>query len=59
MNAAVEVACPICGAMIDIAEGTVVGELMECADCGSELEVTSVEPIEIQEAPEVEEDWGE
>ncbi|MEM9413655.1 MAG: lysine biosynthesis protein LysW [Planctomycetota bacterium] len=53
------VACPICDAAIDIAEGTVVGELMECAECGAELEVVSVEPIKIQEAPEVEEDWGE
>ena len=59
MNAESNSPCPVCGAVIDIAEGTVVGELIECAECGAELEVTSVEPIEIQEAPEVEEDWGE
>ena len=53
------VLCPICESTIDIAEGTVVGELMECEDCGSELEVTSVDPITVAEAPEVEEDWGE
>ena len=52
-------ACPVCGAVVEIAEGTVVGELLECAECGVELEVTSVDPIELEEAPEVEEDWGE
>ncbi len=54
-----QVTCPICEAIVDIADGTVVGELMECAECGAELEVTTVEPFEVQEAPEVEEDWGE
>ena len=53
------VACPVCEADVEVAEGTVVGELMECSDCGTELEVTKIDPIEIAEAPEVEEDWGE
>ncbi|MBE9507737.1 MAG: lysine biosynthesis protein LysW, partial [Chloroflexi bacterium] len=28
-------------------------------DCGIELEVMSLEPITLELAPEVEEDWGE
>lgn len=59
MDSAVIPACPICEALIEISEGTVVGELMSCNECGTELEVTNINPIEIQEAPEVEEDWGE
>ena len=35
------------------------GESVVCADCGVELEVMSVDPITLDLAPEVEEDWGE
>lgn len=52
-------ACPVCEANLPIAAGTVVGELLQCEDCGSDLEVTAANPYQIQEAPEVEEDWGE
>ena len=51
--------CPVCGAEQTIEADAVVGELMECAECGSELEVTSVDPPTLTEAPETEEDWGE
>ena len=27
--------CPVCGASIDLPEGTVVGELLECPECGT------------------------
>ncbi len=51
--------CPVCGASITFAQDTVVGELMECGDCGTELEVLSVDPAQLGEAPETEEDWGQ
>ncbi len=51
--------CPVCGAMIELPEGTVVGELIECPDCGTELEVESLNPPTVKEAPQEEEDWGE
>ncbi len=35
------------------------GELLECGDCGSELEVISLDPVKLEEAPEAEEDWGQ
>jgi alpha-aminoadipate carrier protein LysW len=36
-----------------------VGEIVVCPDCGVELEVMSLDPIRLELAPEVEEDWGE
>jgi alpha-aminoadipate carrier protein LysW len=51
--------CPVCGAEIQKEEDTVVGELIECSDCGSELEVTGVAPFTLDEAPQEEEDWGQ
>ena len=51
--------CPVCGAEITFAEGTVLGELLDCGDCGTELEVTGLDPAAVTEAPETEEDWGE
>ena len=51
--------CPECSAELDLAAGTEVGEILVCPDCGTELEVMSVDPFELDLAPEVEEDWGE
>jgi len=51
--------CPVCGAQVELKEGTVVGELIECPDCGTELEVVSLDPPTVNEAPQEEEDWGE
>ena len=51
--------CPVCGAEISFAAGTVIGELLECADCGSALAVTGLDPATVTEAPETEEAWGE
>jgi len=51
--------CPVCGAEITLADDVVKGELLECDDCGSELEVVSLEPVTLEEAPEAEEDWGQ
>lgn len=53
------VSCPICEAEVEVADDVVVGEILECEDCSTELEITSVDPLEVEVAPEVEEDWGE
>jgi alpha-aminoadipate carrier protein LysW len=34
-------------------------ELLPCSDCGTELEIISLDPLVLELAPEVEEDWGE
>jgi alpha-aminoadipate carrier protein LysW len=51
--------CTVCGADVQPPDGVIQGELMQCPDCGVELEVTSVDPFEVQEAPQEEEDWGQ
>lgn len=51
--------CPECDARIAIARGTRVGEIIVCPDCHTDLEIMSLDPIELALAPEVEEDWGE
>jgi len=53
------VECPECGCAISVDDGVVAGEIIECPDCAIELEVTSVEPLTVEEAPEEDEDWGE
>ncbi len=51
--------CPLCEAQVELEAGTVEAELLECMECGSELEVMSLDPPALAEAPEAEEDWGE
>ncbi len=53
------VACPECGADVEIAADVIANEILPCADCGVELEVTGLDPVALALAPEVEEDWGE
>jgi alpha-aminoadipate carrier protein LysW len=53
------VECPECGASFDIPADTLSGEIVICPECGAELEVLSLDPIQLAVAPEVEEDWGE
>jgi len=51
--------CPECDATITLATDVVEGEIIICPDCAAELELTSVDPVELALAPEVGEDWGE
>ena len=51
--------CIECEAEIIVPEDTEEGEIIECPECGVELEVVSVNPVELALAPEEEEDWGE
>ena len=53
------VSCPECAAEIKLTEGTEVGEIIVCPDCGVDLEVVSLKPAKVQLAPMEEEDWGE
>lgn len=52
-------ACPECGADVELGSKVEKGEIVQCSDCGSDLEVMSVSPVELALAPEEEEDWGE
>ena len=51
--------CPECGAQLDLGGDVEVGEILVCPDCGVELEVMGLDPVTVDLAPEVEEDWGE
>ena len=51
--------CIECGAEVPFGDDVVLGEIAQCPDCGVELEVVSLDPLEVDLAPEVEEDWGE
>jgi alpha-aminoadipate/glutamate carrier protein LysW len=53
------VSCPICDAVLQLAPDAVVSELVRCRDCGTELEVVSLAPPAVREAPAEEEDWGQ
>ncbi|MBI4394240.1 MAG: lysine biosynthesis protein LysW [Euryarchaeota archaeon] len=50
--------CIECGYEIATKE-PVVGEIIGCPDCGVELEVVNLTPVEFEHAPEEKEDWGE
>jgi len=53
------VTCPECAAEITLEEGTEIGEIIVCPDCGVDLEVTTLAPAAVQLAPMEQEDWGE
>ncbi len=59
MIASTTATCPVCEADIRIASDAMENELIPCPDCGAELEILSLNPLEIALAPETEEDWGE
>ncbi len=51
--------CPICDADVPLDSTVELNELLTCPDCGSELEVVNLNPLQVEEAPQEEEDWGE
>ncbi len=51
--------CIECGAEISLHHEVETGEIVDCGTCGAELEVVGVDPILVDTAPELEEDWGE
>ena len=53
------VECLECVAEINLPDDVMENEIVTCPDCGVELEVISLTPMELDYAPEVEEDWGE
>ena len=51
--------CLECAADVPLPADVMENEIISCPDCGTELEVMSINPLEVDFAPEVEEDWGE
>jgi alpha-aminoadipate carrier protein LysW len=53
------VRCIVCDGEVKAADDVMGGEILSCPDCGVELEVTAVGPLTVEDAPEVQADWGE
>lgn len=51
--------CPECVAELSLADDVMLSEIFSCEECGCELEVISLDPLELEMAPEEDEDWGE
>ncbi|TXT62732.1 MAG: Lysine biosynthesis protein LysW [Promethearchaeota archaeon] len=53
--------CPACFFEFELDEGTIVGEVIPCPDCGVDLEITVIEneQASAEVAEMAEEDWGE
>lgn len=53
--------CPICDGDVEIPEDVVETEILTCSDCSNRVVVSSVDDgqVTLEEAPEIEEDWGE
>jgi alpha-aminoadipate carrier protein LysW len=52
-------ACPVCDADVAVPQEALVHELLDCGECATELEIASLSPPSLREAPLEEEDWGE
>jgi alpha-aminoadipate/glutamate carrier protein LysW len=50
--------CPECDANVDL-QGIGLNEIVVCADCGADLELVSLDPVQLELAPMETEDWGE
>ena len=51
MNHVICAECPVCGIELTLEDDVVSGELKECVECGTELEIESVDPLIVSEAP--------
>ncbi|MBX3389250.1 MAG: lysine biosynthesis protein LysW [Phycisphaeraceae bacterium] len=51
--------CPECEGNVPFVRRPLQGEVVRCPDCNAELEVTGLDPVRLELAPEVQEDWGE
>ncbi len=44
-----KVICPDCGTNIEQNETIEVGDILECSECGTEVEILSIDPLKYQE----------
>lgn len=53
--------CPICDALVTLPENSEESEIISCPDCHTRLVVADLKGSAaiLQEAPKVEEDWGQ
>lgn len=52
--------CPKCDAGITLPKDAELSEIITCDECSADLEIKSLDdPISLEDAPPVQEDWGE
>lgn len=53
--------CPVCDAKVTLQKNTEESEIISCPECHNRLVVASMKGAfaTLEEAPKVEEDWGE
>jgi alpha-aminoadipate carrier protein LysW len=51
--------CPECGGTITFKSSPELHQLVTCSDCGADLDVATLNPKELELAPDEAEDWGE
>ncbi|MEM2895958.1 MAG: sulfonate ABC transporter [Candidatus Bathyarchaeia archaeon] len=53
--------CPVCLVEFDLPDDVLLGEIVTCPECGSELEVKEAKgsEVELKEVVMEKEDWGE
>lgn len=51
--------CPECEAEIHVDEDVDKGDLLDCEECESRLEVVGLDPIELDLAPDEEDDYDD
>jgi len=44
-----KIVCPDCKKVINPLEGMMIGDILECDGCGTEIEILSIEPLEYKE----------
>ena len=44
-----KIICPDCGSEIIQTERTMIGDILECGECGTEVEITSLNPFKYRE----------
>ena len=52
VDANMKIMCPDCNAEIPALVGMVVGDILECGECGTEVEIQSLEPLTYRELVE-------
>lgn len=54
-----QIKCPDCQADMIVNNSLEKGEVITCKDCSVDLEVVSLQPLQVTHAPKLDEDWGE
>lgn len=51
--------CPECAGSAPLNSDVMLHEIVLCGQCAAELEILGLDPVRVELAPEIEEDWGE